>query len=634
MTVRTIDEIFRDFVTDGVPASGPFNPHKPDIRDTLKALTEGSDNFPDNRVIRLNNADEGTANNIVVTASVAIPAAAYQVLYILNVTQENTGPVTVSGAINRDLVTNISQPVPAGYLTPGMALLCIDTGTELRLLSYGDAEAIQAAAEAAAERAETAADEAESAVGGLLSNYDSRSSVEGANISPLVSYVRTAGYYSAGDGGEALYMRIASEPSHGGKVQSDDGAWWELVTDIANIKMFGAKGDGVQDDHPAIQAAINFAQAVGVGRVRVPNTSAHYLVNSTIINDCSVPLTIEGDGRGLSNIKGGVGVNPVIKIGDLASYSGTAQRVRDLSFNNHLSAVAASIRAEACVLDVFNIKIDGGQSGLSLSEVWSFCISDCSFGNTSGPAIYAETAGTGHNSRITSNGFFGCGSVDQAAAIYIVRSDNVLIEQNQIEGCYSAFEIAGCTAVRVVSNYMEFGHHPFYFGFSVRRNSSVIMEGNWIAGYDTPAYIENIDGLFFRGNTIWQQVIGFGLPSNSSNICIGQNTLLDSGVIDSPPWLPLTLINGWTASATLAVNATSDGLVSIRGEITRSSGSGNQNCAILPPEFRPRTGKRLMALNNTGSVVTVIVSSTDGSVYVEAGGSFSGTVYIDITFLR
>ena len=86
MTVRTIDDIFRDFVIPGVPASGPFNPHKPDIRDTLKALLEGISTFPDNRVIRLNNANEGTANNIVVTASVAIPVAAYQVLYILNVT--------------------------------------------------------------------------------------------------------------------------------------------------------------------------------------------------------------------------------------------------------------------------------------------------------------------------------------------------------------------------------------------------------------------------------------------------------------------------------------------------------------------------------------------------------------------
>ncbi len=62
------------------------------------------------------------------TASVAIPAAAYQVLYILNVTQENTGPVTVSGAINRDLVTNLNQPIEPSYLVPGMALLCIDTG--------------------------------------------------------------------------------------------------------------------------------------------------------------------------------------------------------------------------------------------------------------------------------------------------------------------------------------------------------------------------------------------------------------------------------------------------------------------------------------------------------------------------
>lgn len=157
MTVRTIDEIFRDFVIDGVPASGPFHPYKPDLRDTLKALLEGISTFPDNRVIRLNNANEGTANNIVVTASVAIPAAAYQVLYILNVTQENTGPVTVSGAINRDLVTNTSRPIEPGYLKPGMALLSIDTGTQLRLLSYGDAEAILAAAEAAAERAEDAA---------------------------------------------------------------------------------------------------------------------------------------------------------------------------------------------------------------------------------------------------------------------------------------------------------------------------------------------------------------------------------------------------------------------------------------------------------------------------------------------
>ena len=145
MTIRPFDEIFRDFVIPNVPASGVFHPEKKDIRDSLNAVIAGP--FPDNRVIKLNNANEGTPNEIIVSASVTIPAAAYQVLYILNVTQENTGPVTVSGAINRVLVTNINQPVPTGYLSAGMALLCIDTGTELRMLSYGDADAIIVEAE-------------------------------------------------------------------------------------------------------------------------------------------------------------------------------------------------------------------------------------------------------------------------------------------------------------------------------------------------------------------------------------------------------------------------------------------------------------------------------------------------------
>ncbi|GEM_PF-3392226 len=290
MTVRTIDEIFRDFVTDGVPASGPFNPHKPDIRDTLKALTEGSENFPDNRVIRLNNANEGTANNIVVTASVAIPAAAYQVLYILNVTQENTGPVKVSGAINRDLVTNTSQPIETGYLQPGMALLCIDTGTELRLLSYGADEAILAAAEAAADRAEDAAAAAEAAVGGQLSNFDSRASVATATILPLVSYVRTAGYYAAGDGGAALYKRASSEPAHAGKVQSADGAWWELVEPVVTPFMFGAKGDLVNDDADAINNCFAFFKIKNCGCF-IPSPSKGYAISKPL----QVYLTADWD---------------------------------------------------------------------------------------------------------------------------------------------------------------------------------------------------------------------------------------------------------------------------------------------------------------------------------------------------
>jgi len=293
MTVRTIDEIFRDFVTDGVPASGPFNPHKPDIRDTLKALTEGGETFPDNRVIRLNNANEGTENNIVVTASVAIPAAAYQVLYILNVTQENTGPVTVSGAINRDLVTNINQPIAPGYLIPGMALLCIDTGTELRLLSYGDAEAILAAAEDAAARAEAAAAGLNLPSTGtgdkgkaLLVNSDATGYTLGfveitvdtrSDLKALPVFFKTAYLLEAGREG-TFVLKAGSPPvadtQEGVYVVSNTaGYYWERVyVGAASAKWFGAKGDGVTNDTTAIQASLDVC-----GNVILPYTSEGYL---------------------------------------------------------------------------------------------------------------------------------------------------------------------------------------------------------------------------------------------------------------------------------------------------------------------------------------------------------------------
>lgn len=167
------------------------------------------------------------------------------------------------------MVTNLNQPIEPDYLLPGMAVLCVDTGTELHLLSYGADEAILAAAEAAADRAEDAVAAAEAVVGGQLSNFDSRASVAGATILPLVSYVRTAGYYAAGDGGAAVYKRASSEPSHAGKVQSADGAWWELAEAAINPFMFGAKGDLIADDADAINNCFAY--------FKVKNCSCHIL---------------------------------------------------------------------------------------------------------------------------------------------------------------------------------------------------------------------------------------------------------------------------------------------------------------------------------------------------------------------
>ncbi len=274
MAALPFDVIFRDYDVEGEPASGEHHPRKDQIRDGLNALINGP--FPDNRVIRLNNANTGSANNIVVTASVAIPAAVYQVLYLLNVTQENTGPVTVSGVINRELVTNTSRPVPAGYLTPGMAVLCVDTGLTLRMLSYGDMEVLVRAAQAEVEKSHIArlgAEAARDIAAGYASDavsqgnvpiYGTAIGIASLNIPEGINYFRTNGYYAAGFGGAAgYYLKQALEADMPGDIIDVNGQRWGLAADDWSVLAFGARLLEGFDSAPFINAALEWSAATG-----------------------------------------------------------------------------------------------------------------------------------------------------------------------------------------------------------------------------------------------------------------------------------------------------------------------------------------------------------------------------------
>lgn len=89
--------------------------------------------------------------------------------------------------------------------------------------------------------------------------YDTVADVQASTIDPSVMAIRTNGYYAAGDGGDALYVRVVVEPNHAGKIQSFDGAWWELAAQrIVCPEYFGAIADGATDCADAIQNAIDF----------------------------------------------------------------------------------------------------------------------------------------------------------------------------------------------------------------------------------------------------------------------------------------------------------------------------------------------------------------------------------------
>ncbi|TJW49578.1 MAG: hypothetical protein E5X65_32825 [Mesorhizobium sp.] len=111
-------------------------------------------------------------------------------------------------------------------------------------------------------------------------DYPTTVGMASIRVSSRVDAFRTKGYYTSGDGGTGLYKRSAVEPTHGGKVQTRDGAWWELCVDNATVvNAYGAKADNTNasngtDNTAFIQAMIDHVgyYRLGAGRYKITDT--------------------------------------------------------------------------------------------------------------------------------------------------------------------------------------------------------------------------------------------------------------------------------------------------------------------------------------------------------------------------
>ena len=367
----TVDTVWRDYATGGVPSSGPHKPVKSEIRDLLRPMEAAVSSFLSNgglvyatklllfgnttavpnqmawvildpvvanngiyqkqpsgtwaRVADLpydfilaSDAGAGSANNIIATSLLPISVGVLVSFTVFETTTATPVTVTFNGASPLTIKTATgSDPAPGG-LTAGMALLGLHQGAVFRLLSDQASAAIQAAAEAAQAAAEDArdlaiqaADQAAIEGAGDVPTYPSRALAQAATIPVNRTYIWTAGYADAGDGGASLYRRVAADPAHPYKVRSVDrfmpdgstnstnGGWWEGRSKVLSPKMFGAPNNGTDHDDAALRDLGTTLQAGKAKRVmfegayRIYQNEASVTAGPIIILDHIDGITFE-----------------------------------------------------------------------------------------------------------------------------------------------------------------------------------------------------------------------------------------------------------------------------------------------------------------------------------------------------
>lgn len=205
----------------------------------------------------------GDENDIIASFS-HVPSSLS--LYQITIPQENTGPVTING---KPLRLGNGEAIQAGYLKPGTYLLA-DTGTAYRVMSYGDAEAIQATVEVMLTQAIAARDQAVAAASSVTAPKAIVALAEADE--PLID----PGYYdiayrddsyAIGSGGR--YRRSVSEPDLPAvaKFQNGNGAWYQIDELEINPRQLGIVSGTGSDQRTLLQDLLDTCAAIGAEAV-------------------------------------------------------------------------------------------------------------------------------------------------------------------------------------------------------------------------------------------------------------------------------------------------------------------------------------------------------------------------------
>lgn len=206
-------------------------------------------------------------------------------------------------------------------------------------------------------------------------HFSARADVAAAAVGASITHLRTAGYAEPGDGGGALYKRAGAEPAHALKVQSADGAWWELLPDAAgmSIKQAGAKGDGASNDTTPFQDMAAWIEAQGGGTILVPEGT--YIVGrqTSILNGATAYAMEEiFEVAGLARPLRIIGSEAAVKIADGLRYGAFDPTTGAPADNASVVSLRNVFKFDDCAsVEIENLEIDGNNTQLLLGGTTS-----------------------------------------------------------------------------------------------------------------------------------------------------------------------------------------------------------------------------------------------------------------------
>lgn len=353
----------------------------------------------------------------------------------------------------------------------------------------------------------------------------------------------------------------------------------EKLSEHISVKDFGAVGDGVADDYPAFQRAINYVANMSVGlssggRLHVP--VGDYALSHSLVMPAGKPMELHGQGSGTKLFRL-TGTGNIIEC-----YSGS--NIADLFFRGPVSASSNGILCSgANTARIENCTFQNQTTGIALTCSYAVEIISCVFEVCYTYGIVATTSA--HNTMIERCNFFTCGVLNNGQAInFTVASDNLGINDNDFEYCNVNVQLNACNSVQITGNYFEYQKAAcLYF---LPGCTGVTIESNWIALGDVGDILQNITGGRFVHNTIYNQSIAFA--TSLVGFDVGLNKKTGTGTVGPAPWIDMPLVNGWTPQANyMPPSYIKDqaGYVTLRGAVL--SGTIPAVVCTLPLGYRP-----------------------------------------------